>query len=285
MAKSWLALGKIENWALSFNLGGTWGLKPSQIGLWESLEPGDRVFFYVTLPISGIIGKGTISTKFKQDKPIWPDEIKENAVIWPLRFQFVVDSLFAQADWEVKRAVVKDLGLALRSGFQRLDDKTVNEITKRLGLSLNEAVPVETTALKSAAETQGGSVHNKIRDMLVEMGRMQGFSADKEYPMDNYRLDAVWRRIYTGVPTYVFEVQVGGSVEQAMGKLKHAYDKWNSNIFIALADKDEQKAHTLLSGTFHEIRNQIKIIKLEDIYELYRQKMAFKEKEKLLGLN
>ena len=146
-------------------------------------------------------------------------------------------------------------------------------------------VPVETTALKSAAETQGGSVHNKIRDMLVEMGRMQGFSADKEYPMDNYRLDAVWRRIYTGVPTYVFEVQVGGSVEQAMGKLKHAYDKWNSNIFIALADKDEQKAHTLLSGTFHEIRNQIKIIKLEDIYELYRQKMAFKEKEKLLGLN
>jgi hypothetical protein len=45
--------------------------------------------------------------------------------------------------------------------------------------------------------------------------------------MDGTRLDAVWRRVEKSVPTYVFEIQVGGDIYHAIAKLKHAYDLWN----------------------------------------------------------
>jgi predicted RNA-binding protein len=70
--------------------------------------------------------------------------------------------------------------------------------------------------------------HNQLRDMIRDIGLRENRIAETEYPIDSYRLDVIWKRIKAGTPSHVFEVQIGGNLEQALTKLKHAWDKWNS---------------------------------------------------------
>ncbi|MEM2237974.1 MAG: hypothetical protein QXR26_08165 [Candidatus Caldarchaeum sp.] len=127
-------------------------------------------------------------------------------------------------------------------------------------------------------------LHEQIKAMLVEIGRLQGYVSDAEYTMDGARLDVVWRRLERAVPTYVFEVQVGGDLYHALSKLKHARDIWNSKIFLVVGEEDITKADQLLSGTFHEIRQEIRVVKTSDIRELHERKKLYKELERRLGL-
>ena len=78
MAKYWLVVGSRENWETAFKHGNIWGLKERQRHLWESLNEGDTLLFYVTQPIGGIVGRGVLRTKFKQNRPLWPQELREN---------------------------------------------------------------------------------------------------------------------------------------------------------------------------------------------------------------
>lgn len=56
--------------------------------------------------------------------------------------------------------------------------------------------------------------HNQHRDMIRDIGLRENRIAEKEYPIDGYRLDTVWKRIKGGTPSHVFEVQIGGDLEQ-----------------------------------------------------------------------
>ena len=94
--KYWLVVGSPTNWETAFKYGNIWGLKDSarQKLQWEQITEGDILIFYATAPVSGVIGYGVVKTKFKQDRPLWPKEVKENRVIWPLRFEFDVEWLW-----------------------------------------------------------------------------------------------------------------------------------------------------------------------------------------------
>ncbi len=121
--------------------------------------------------------------------------------------------------------------------------------------------------------------------MLAEIGTFQRFIAEKEYPMEKERLDVVWRKVIRSVPTYVFEVQVGGDVYHALGKLKHAHDLWNSRIFLVGDSKSfRDKADLLLSGTFHEIQPTIQILDVERISRLHSVKQELRQLEEDLRL-
>lgn len=127
--------------------------------------------------------------------------------------------------------------------------------------------------------------HDELQRKLVEIGNIQGYLAEKEYSFDIGRLDVVWRRVLNSVPTYVFEIQVGGDIYHALAKLKHAFDLWNSHIFLIASETDYSKTENLLSGTFHEIRNRIRFIDLTKIDELYNLKQAYFDLEKDLGIS
>jgi hypothetical protein len=86
------------------------------------------------------------------------------------------------------------------------------------------------------------------------------------------------------VPTYAFEVHVKGDLYHDLSKLKHAFDLWNSRIFIVASQADCDKIKALLSGSFHEIRGQLRFIDLEKIEKLYESKRAFLDLEKELGI-
>ncbi len=59
---------------------------------------------------------------------------------------------------------------------------------------------------------------------------------------------------------------------------------WNSNIFLIISEKDIEKANVLLSGTFHEIKDKVKIITSQKVFELYQQKKRWVDIEKEIGL-
>jgi hypothetical protein len=66
--------------------------------------------------------------------------------------------------------------------------------------------------------------------------------------------------------------------------LKHAFDIWNSNIFLVVGEADMLKANELLSGTFHEIQNKVRLIEAKKIDELLNRKKAYRDFEAELGI-
>ena len=259
--------------------------------MWERLNEKDILLFYATQPVSGIIGYGVVRTKVKQDKPLWPQEVREQNVIWPLRFEFDVEVCLPPDKWKNNRVVSKDINP--RSGFQIISQSIAEEVKSHFKLteyivrrdepSVIAEVNAEFLEIPDMQKVRFPT-HDEVKKTLVEIGRLQKFIAEEEYQFDIGRLDVVWRRVELSVPTYVFEVQVGGDVYHALAKLKHAFDLWNSHIFVVAQQSERRKVNSLLTGTFHEIDSRLKFIELGIVDELYRRKRAYMDLEKELGI-
>ncbi len=288
---SGLMVGIPQNWHTAFTHGNIWGLKETQHHLWESLNESDKLLFYTTKQVGGIIGYGIVQTKFKQNQPLWPQELKEHRVIWPLRFEFDVEFCLPSDKWASDKIVSKELWP--RAGFQMLSqnigEKLVS-ITATLGYAFKSKEPslISEPSVEYAGATEEiqktPPSHDQVKETLVTIGKLQKYICQEEYPFATGKLDVVWRRVEQSVPTYVFEVQVGGDIYHALGKLKHAFDLWNSHIFIVAPETQRSQVENLLSGTFHEISNRIKFIELQQVEELYRRKKTYLDFEKELGI-
>lgn len=274
-AQYWLAVGSAEHWQVAFENGNVWGLQATKKRWWERVTDGDGLVFYATRPIGGAIGLGKVITKFKQDKPLWPVEIQKGEVLWPLRFEFDVEFCFPPVQWETSRLEIDALRAIVQAGFQPLKDKARDATLQAFEQSITRSVGEK-------ADITG--LHDELKARIAEMGRIQKFLAEVEYPMENTKLDVVWRRVEKSVPTYVFEIQVGGDIYHAIAKLKHAYDLWNSRIFLVAVPAEKSKADSLLSGTFHEIRDRLTFLEIEKVQELYARKKAYMELEKDVGI-
>lgn len=293
MSNHWLVVGSPGNWKTAFEQKNIWGLKQTQRHLWESLNEKDTLLFYVTSPVSGIIGHGTVRIKFRQDRPLWPQEIEEKKVIWPLRFEFNVERCLPLDKWQTSKITSREL--FPRGGFQALSRDTARQLVSKLAslpkgyrvkiptpVSVAETVPIYTREPQQAEQVLPS--HEEVKQKLTEIGKLQGYLADEEYVFDIGKLDVVWRRVEHSVPTYVFEIQVSGDVYHALAKLKHAFDLWNSHIFIVASQADYNKVGNLLSGTFHEISGQVRFIELGKVEELRRRKKAYLDFERELGI-
>lgn len=80
------------------------------------------------------------------------------------------------------------------------------------------------------------------------------------------------------------EIQVDGDLYHALGKLKHAYDIWNSRIFLVAREDDFGAVNQLLTGTFHEIKSVVRFIETQKIQSLHQSKQNIHKIEKDLGL-
>jgi len=267
----WLIVGTIENWKEAFQQSNIWGLRERQRYLWNALQENDVVLFYVMRPVAGVIGYGTVKTKFRQTQPLWSEEVIKNEVIWPWRFMFTVDHCLAPDRWETDRLSSELLRFKAGLSFRQIDPSLAQEIISKF----NE---------RPAAEVQESVTHKQIKEKLLEIGKLQNYIAEEEYQFELGRLDVVWRKVERSVPLYVFEVNVKGDFYHDLAKLKHAFDLWHSHIFIVTSQDHLNKIETLLSGSFHEIREKLKFISQERVIELYERKKSFFDLEKELGI-
>lgn len=249
------------------------------------------------MKLKKIVGGGKIEDKFIQREPLWPDEIEENKLKYPLRFTFTIDYLLNEEDWKTQGIdIVNFINLNLGRGafadllrggvnFIRYNG-IINFLYEQFNNKFKHKISYTTVPIMLTKEIEDKSnLHNILKELVFQIGSMNKFLSQKEYPIDNMILDVVWRRVEKGSPTYVFEIQVGGDIYHALSKLKHAFDLWNSNIFlIVYSNKDIYKSTRLLDGTFHEIKDKVKIIPSKEIEELFKRKQSWIELEKKLGI-
>lgn len=132
--------------------------------------------------------------------------------------------------------------------------------------------PTETTR-----EALGRVSHKDAQLMLVEIGHMLGRHAETEFEY----YDVVWRDSPASPRlSHVFEVQIAGSVDSALTRLKHAYDAQRSRPFLVIADERSARfAGRRLTGSFHEIWDAITVIGIGELERLYE---ALKSQRELL---
>jgi hypothetical protein len=287
----WILCGKPENWEIAMK-DEIWGLIPKFQGKWRHLQVGDYLFYYSTNPIKGIIGLGKVQAKFKQNQPLWPDEIIKKEVLYPYRFEFQSEYILATKEWEARKIKI-NLPMGSYSGMNLIDDEdTIEKLKESIkqqwgqGIQYDSDIKISTNNIskqKDNSETLDLS-HDKVKDMIFEIGKMHHYITDKEYVINSDRLDVVWRRVEKSVPTYAFEIQVGGDIYHALAKLKHAFDIWNSNIYIVTSDEHRNKIEELISGTFHEIKDNLNIISLKNINDLYSLQIRDVKLRKEIGL-
>jgi hypothetical protein len=124
-----------------------------------------------------------------------------------------------------------------------------------------------TPDVPAAKEAPHKITHKEAQQILIEIGQMLGRHAEAEY--DFY--DVVWRESAASPRlSHVFEVQISGSVDSALTRLKHAYDTQRSRPFLVIADeRDTRFAGKRLSGSFHEIIEAITIIGVGELKQFY----------------
>lgn len=117
--------------------------------------------------------------------------------------------------------------------------------------------------------------HKDAQRMLVEIGLMLGKHAEAEF--EHY--DVVWRDTISAPRlSHVFEVQIAGSVDSALTRLKHAYDAQRSRPFLVIAgERDKRFAGKRLTGSFHEIWEAITVIGAGELQRLYESLKAHEE--------
>lgn len=283
--RHWILSGTPENWVLGVN-DGIWGARENLKSHWDRMSKGDYLFFYGTAPVKGLIGFGRLQSKFRQDKPLWPDEVRTKTVIWPLRFEINIKYVVPRENWDIDKV---ETPFAARGGITPIvREDLIKEIWTRIEAEWGPEQKPDFEPAEAVQEAtklaDKGSLHDAIKELIYRLGTLDHYFCEKEHRMDSQRLDVVWKKLEQSVPNYVFEIQVGGDPVQALQKLKHAWDLWNSNIFIVIDQAQIPKLNELLSGSFHEIREHINIVTLEKIQRLYEARSQLEELKKGLGL-
>lgn len=284
--KVWVLTGDEANWEVAIR-DNIWGVREGRLkSYWNRLQKGDILIFYAKSPTHGVIGIGITENKFRQDKPLWPDEVRENKVIYPYRFEFQAIYYLPVEKWRKDNISIEDLRIGYQAGLNPLSNPDkIKEILLRIKEKWNADLPVFEYKEEKKTEKKI-SLHDQIKEKLYQIGQLERFYCQKEYPIDSERLDVVWRRAPSpkAVPTRVFEVQISGSIHQAIAKLKHAFDIWNSEPFLIIKKESKAKADELLSGTFHEVSDVMKVITTDKVEELYKSLLGNEELKKKLGL-
>ncbi len=119
--------------------------------------------------------------------------------------------------------------------------------------------------------------HKEAQIMLVEIGRMLGRHAEAEFEY----YDVVWRASAAAPRlSHVFEVQIAGSVDSALTRLKAAYDAQRTRPFLVIADERAATfAGRRLTDSFHDIRDVVTVIGTGELKRLYE---SLKAQEPLL---
>jgi hypothetical protein len=213
---SWLVIGAVENWETTLNQPiPLWGLRPRYRLAFDSIRPGDLAIFYVTAPVKGIVGFGTIRDTYVDGITlIWPQEVaqKKRRMAAPIpdgRCQ-----VSPRPHWGPSRhsglpprIPIAHLNLNWQVGFQPLDKQTASEILATARSQWGEEIivpaaiiPEEPPVVREApapSQRVSTSDHRMLQESLVQIGRLQNYFAEVEFPFpletDQRRLDVVWK--------------------------------------------------------------------------------------------
>ncbi|TET09216.1 MAG: hypothetical protein E3J83_02305 [Candidatus Atribacteria bacterium] len=304
--QSWLLIGIVKNWekALSQPVP-IWGLKTRNQSDFNYIKIGDLLWFYSTSPVSGVIGIGAVKDKYIDNTNlVWDEEIKNQKVIWPLRFRIQVLKVLPTFKWKNNNIKINDFGLFWQTALHLLNEKHVSELLKRSETSLGninleniyagasvatvEKVSEGATKFEEATDKKFELSHSNLKNQIAEIGKLQFYYSEVEYPIplpnEKKNLDVIWKRELEGVPTYAFEIELSGMLERAVDRLVIAFKKWNSRPRIVIPKDYSNKLRNIADLTDRDFYTQLKIYEPEQIADLYNLKTNLKRLEQSMEI-
>jgi len=285
---TWLFGVSPENWEVvkSAHL---WAVQTERVR--DKLRKGDSLIFYlVGSQPSVFVGAYTITGNWEQStQPVWPDEHAEGRVKYPWKATLepirvgaaTVQSLLQELSFvDAKKNWAMYLRGSPANFGHAIPHNDATTILAELGKPpaqyeirpSRERAPKPSTAIKRRIrQTDLRTVpeHNDLRDMIRWIGEARGLVSETEVRINDYRIDCVWRKPVRKQPDQVWEVQIKGDFFKGLAKLKHAWDLWGSEPFLVTTDEYAPEAKRLLGGTFHEMKDDIRIVHWRDVVKLY----------------
>jgi len=303
--KNWLVMGIPKNWetALSQPVP-IWGLRQKYQAEFHSMKTGDILWFYVTNPVKGIIGLGVVKDKYIDPvNLVWEEELIKKEVIWPLRFRIHVLKVLSPHRWKKDCIRINDFNLFWRVGFQILDETHVIKLKKRAermfgtitlekifsGATISEPLFVKKkTEEYSSGQKQEETSHRKLQEQIAEIGKLQFYYSQIEYPLqlrgEKKNLDVIWKREVDGSPTFAFEIELSGSLERAVERLKFSFRKWNSRPRIIIPKEATRKLHNILTVVERDFAEHLKVYTPYQVIELLEKKRELRKMEQNLNM-
>ncbi len=127
----WVLTGSPINWQIALE-NNIWGTHAAHKDRWDMLRSGDVLFFYVTRPVSGLVGIGSLKSKQIGKEPLWPDEKALGKVKYLYRWKF--DVLFKLDDdrWAKESISLKKTNIQFFSGINPIMSRSSLENIARL---------------------------------------------------------------------------------------------------------------------------------------------------------
>lgn len=272
---------------------GLWGLPEDKLGSnrrkWEELEKGDRVLLYGGFKgVKGIWLLCNLVEKTIDRSPIKYWHLNPTGFPLHIRVRPILPiERFERRLLESVDPVMKDelVSIGIKMFRQKLDRWSIMVFSDKDQEEYARAERI-INILQERNEKLRPAVpdHDLIKKIIYKIGEMQNRFPDKEYPIENRRIDVVWRRTPKSMPSVAFEVQIGGSIFEALSKLKHAFDLWNTIPVLITTDDQINEANRWIEGSFHELKHVFRVISWKDISEFYEIKQKAKDFEKRLGI-
>lgn len=128
----WLAVGPPDNWAFCFENGDVWGFSTRYENTWRSMVEDDGLLCYATSPVRSVIAYCTVRSKERADQLFFPQEVKQNRLLWPLRIGLAREKLVPRSQWGRNRVSIESRGVARQKGLQRLATDKAEEMLEEL---------------------------------------------------------------------------------------------------------------------------------------------------------
>lgn len=123
----WILTGKLENWIYSIDKD-IWGVKAKHKWLWDLLEQGDTLIFYVSKPVGGMVGCGEVISKSHSTGLVWQDEIASGRSIYPYKIGFKKTFSIPKENWISKRLSIPDPSIPFQHGVNIVESKEHQEM-------------------------------------------------------------------------------------------------------------------------------------------------------------
>lgn len=236
MPDYWLTMLPEENLKRVVELG-LYALPETVAEVAKRIKPGDKLVVYVMKEgcrelCQSFAAVLEVAGQWRESKrPIWPEEVEERRVKYPL----VVD-VKVVARGKVEFSKIRER-LEELIGAEGLDPKKLRlyalYYAKRpLPPGVGEFIEEE---LRRAERRAAGEAHDELVEAVVEVGRWLGFRVEREYRIDNFRVDVAFFKQPRATPFAVVEVHVGSDVYKDLAALKHAYDRYGCKLVYVLA--------------------------------------------------
>lgn len=165
--------------------------------------------------------------------------------------------------------------------LERMFGTIQNFIISLLALSIHEQAVLPPQPPEHPARPV--PTHDEIVRIIKELGLLLNKFPRTEEPIPGGSIDVAWRKDPRGAPYIVFEVHFTGNLHADLAKLKYARDIWNSIPVLITDERGATRAQNLLQGPFMELREIIRIIKWQDIIEIYNTAKKLVEKHEEIG--